>query len=271
MMLGNRGETAETFRETLEFLEIAKPHQYIFSCLSIYPGTADFRDAEKTGWLDREIYFTGDFQEYKVPFDASEADTRVLVDWFSRNSGLRDNYLEGVDECRSVLGRLGDHAAAHLDLGGAYFRDGELDAAELHVRRALELGFPAPGLAYNYLGVIGYRRGDIPAMQNAFLAGARTDPQHHVLIKNVEAARAWFKSRGPELGVPLELVARHDFQLFERTQQPTLPGPLPDDFAHWDLPDASAQTSAEPDMGSVLRIDTGNESLPFRNKRLPVI
>jgi hypothetical protein len=38
---------------------------------------------------------------------------------------------------------------------------------------------------------------------------------------------------GPELGLPLELNARHDFQLFERTLQPTLPGPLPPDFALW--------------------------------------
>ncbi|HMA92895.1 MAG TPA: radical SAM protein, partial [Polyangiaceae bacterium] len=39
MMLGNRGETRETFLETLDFLKRARPHQYIFSCLSIYPGT----------------------------------------------------------------------------------------------------------------------------------------------------------------------------------------------------------------------------------------
>src|SRR6185503_786450 len=78
MMLGNRGETAETFRETLEFLERVKPHQYIFSCLSIYPGTEDFTQAERAGWLDREAYFSGDFQEYKVPFDASEPVTRLM-------------------------------------------------------------------------------------------------------------------------------------------------------------------------------------------------
>jgi radical SAM superfamily enzyme YgiQ (UPF0313 family) len=42
MMLGNRGETEETFRQTLDFLEEARPHEYIFSCLSIYPGTRDF-------------------------------------------------------------------------------------------------------------------------------------------------------------------------------------------------------------------------------------
>ena len=31
MMVGNRGETRETFDETLAFLERAKPHQYIFA------------------------------------------------------------------------------------------------------------------------------------------------------------------------------------------------------------------------------------------------
>ena len=51
MMLGNRGETAKTFQETLDFLKAARPHQYLFSCLSIYPGTLDFHDAEKAGWL----------------------------------------------------------------------------------------------------------------------------------------------------------------------------------------------------------------------------
>jgi anaerobic magnesium-protoporphyrin IX monomethyl ester cyclase len=37
MMLGNRGETAETFKETLAFLERARPHEYVFSCLSHLP------------------------------------------------------------------------------------------------------------------------------------------------------------------------------------------------------------------------------------------
>src|SRR5262249_29731893 len=89
MMLGNRGETEKSFRETLAFLDRARPHEYVFSCLSIYPGTRDFYDAEKAGWLKRGVYFERDFQELKTPYDASEADMRVMNDWFSRNSGLR--------------------------------------------------------------------------------------------------------------------------------------------------------------------------------------
>ncbi|HEY8041675.1 MAG TPA: radical SAM protein, partial [Polyangiaceae bacterium] len=42
MMVGNRGETRATFDETLRFLERARPHQYLFSALSVYPGTRDY-------------------------------------------------------------------------------------------------------------------------------------------------------------------------------------------------------------------------------------
>ena len=97
----------------------------------------------------------------------------------------------------------------------------------------MELEYPCPGLAYNHLACIAKARGDLEAMMDLFTTAAKTDPQHWVLIQNVNAARAWFKDNGPSLGLPLELTVRHDFQLLERTAQPTLPGPLPDDYAVW--------------------------------------
>jgi len=250
MMLGNRGETEQTFRQTLSFLEAARPHEYIFSCLSIYPGTRDFEDAEKAGWLDREAFFTGDFQEMKTPFDASEADTALMNGWFHENSGLRAGYREGVREYRAILERLGDYHAAHMDLAGALYQDGELDESEEHVRRAMELGYPLPGLALNYLACIAKARGDVVGMMDAFSQAAKVDPQHYVLIKNVQAARAWFAQGGPGKALPLTLEARHDFQLLERTVQPTLPGPLPATFAEWAAIEAHpvGETLRTPDM-----------------------
>src|SRR6202789_2981699 len=81
-------------------------------------------------------------------------------------------------------------------------------------------------------------------MMDAFSLAAKVDPQHYVLIKNVQAARAWFAAGGPGKGQPLDLVARHDFQLLERTVQPTLPGPLADDFAEWKPAPMPAQPAA---------------------------
>jgi radical SAM superfamily enzyme YgiQ (UPF0313 family) len=269
MMLGNRGETAETFRETLDFLKRAKPHQYIFSCLSVFPGTHDFRDAESAGWLDRERYFTEDFQELKVPFDASEADTALMNDWFSRNKGLQEGYLETVADCRATLDRLGDHAPAHLDLAAAHYREGELELAERHAQKALDLEHPAPGLCLNLLACLAQARGDIPAMQDHFMQAARRDPQHQVLIGNVQRARAWFAERGPERGLPLQLHARHDFQLLERTEQPALPGALPADFAAWDAEPARLEPLG-PDGGAGSVVDRQRQPIEFRSRRLPV-
>ena len=273
MMLGNRGETAETFQETLEFLARVKPHQYIFSCLTIYPGTEDFQQAEREKWLDRELYFRENFQEFKVPFDASEGVTQLLNAWFAENKGLQDYYREGVAECQAILSYLGEYHAAHLDLGGAYFRAGNFDLAEVHVRRALELGTPVPGLALNYLGCIAFGRGDVSGMQDHFLAAARLDPQHLVLIENVQAARAWFKADGPNRNLALNLVGKHDFQLFERTAQPALPGPLPDDYATWGAPLVSPRDhereQVEGVAGSV--VDRQRQPIEFRSRRLPVV
>ena len=233
MMLGNRGETAETFQETLAFLKRAKPHQYLFSCLSIYPGTRDFYEAEKAGTVDREWFFSDDFQELKMPFDASDADTKTMNEWFAKNCGLRDLYCEGVDECRAILEHLGDHHAAHMDLAGAYYREAQMEEAEKHIHRALELGYPCPGLAYNYLACIAANRRDLDGLQENLKKAIRTDPHHFVVAQNAQAVRVWFEEGGPIKNLPLHLAARHDFQIFERTAQPALPGPLPDDWQEW--------------------------------------
>jgi tetratricopeptide (TPR) repeat protein len=253
MMLGNRGETHETFRQTLEFLERAKPHQYLFSCLSVYPGTTDFHDAEAAGWLDREAYFREKFQELKVPFDADEALTETMNRWFAQNKGVRSVYQQSVSDALAVLENLGsDHHAAHMDVAGACFRAGSLDEAKKHIEKALALGYPVPGLAYNYLACIAEREGNLSEMQQHFLTAAKLDPQHAVLIENVQAARHWFAAQGPAKGTQLRLKAQHDFQLFEKTLQPALPGPLPEDYATW--PPSAVASKRNADGAKHLRV-----------------
>lgn len=268
MMLGNRGETRESFEETLRFLERARPHEYVFSCLSIYPGTKDFHAAEAQGWLRRDAYFTGTFQELKTPFDADEGTMRFLNEWFFAHHGLQTVHKDGAAEFRAILERLGDYHAAHMDLGAALYHEGDLDGAEAHVRRALELGYPCPGLVYNHLACIAKARGDVPGMMDLFMKAAKTDPQHWVLVQNVEKARAWFKQGGPEKGLPLDLVVRHDFQLLERTQQPTLPGPLPPDWATWG--EGPMVPKATPAESFVKTPDQEGSAKPLGKRSLPV-
>jgi hypothetical protein len=269
MMLGNRGETVETFHETLDFLERAKPHQFIFSCLSIFPGTRDFDRAEQEGWLNREAYFKGDFQELKVPFDASEETTKVMNEWFAENSGLNECFVEDVPQARTILQKVGDYHAAHIDLAAALIRERQLDEAEKHVTRALELGYPVPGLAENYRACIAFLRGDLEGMKAHFMTAAKIDPQHFVLMKNVEAVREWFKQSGPERGLPLDLDVRHDFQLLERTEQPTLPGSIGEDLGDWQSAVVSELPRRIPRADEVML--EGHERIGFPQKRLRVL
>ncbi|MBS2016706.1 MAG: radical SAM protein [Deltaproteobacteria bacterium] len=271
MMLGNRGETKESFGETLRFLEKARPHEYVFSCLSIYPGTKDFHAAEKAGWLKREEYFTGTFQELKTPFDADEKTLQYLDDWFAKNHGLQVGHKDSARDYEAILERLGDYHAAHMDLGAAYYHEGRLDDAERHVKRASELGYPCPGLVYNHLACIAKARGDLDGMMDLFMTAAKTDPQHWVLINNVNAARAWFKNGGPAKKLPLDLTVRHDFQLLERTVQPSLPGPLADDYAEWKPALVPAGPGAPADPGDVFVKTPDIEGSKKGLKRLRVI
>jgi anaerobic magnesium-protoporphyrin IX monomethyl ester cyclase len=96
MMVGNRGETRETLQESLRFLERARPHQYLFAALSVYPGTRDYDLAVEQGWLDPDFYFERDFQELKCTFDASDEDTAFLRAWFDGHKGLHEPFREGV-------------------------------------------------------------------------------------------------------------------------------------------------------------------------------
>jgi anaerobic magnesium-protoporphyrin IX monomethyl ester cyclase len=248
MMLGNRGETRESFHETLAFLERARPHEYIFSCLSIYPGTRDFQAAHAAGWLDARAYFDGDFQELKSPFDATPEDTALMNAWFADHSGLQQLHQPSVDECRAVMELLGEHPPALLDLAVALHdaarglpvgdaeREARLVESEGLAARCLELGHPCPGLVHDLQACLALLRGDLEGMKERLLTAARVDPQHYALIQNVNRARTWFAARGPEQGVPLRLQPSSDFQLLERTAQPALPGPLPEDFADWGAP-----------------------------------
>ncbi len=236
MMLGNRGETRATFRESLDFLEQANPNQSIFSCLSIYPGTRDFRETVAKERLDPEIYFREQFLELKAPFDASADDTRLMDEWFRAHRGVRTHFVPSVDDAASALAALGGaHHAAHVALAEALVEEGQLDEAERQLQLAERLSYPLPGLIHNLRACIAHRRGDLLGLKEELITAARVDPQHHILLQNAASTRRWFEqgARGP-----LALRIRHEFELYERTEQPLLPGPLPSDWQVWDRPSA---------------------------------
>jgi len=151
---------------------------------------------------------------------------------------LRDhlgrNYrMDSVEHYRAVLDELPDLHAAHLDLGAAYSREGQADPAERHIRRALELGYPVPDLALNYLAGLAGRRGDFEGMKARFQQAARAPHPHPLIVRNRKVLSAWLDSGGRSSGQTLNLVMRHDFEVIPAGIQPIVPAPLPQDAWKW--------------------------------------
>jgi hypothetical protein len=74
-------------------------------------------------------------------------------------------------------------------------------------------------------------------MKARFEEALKVDPQHGVLARNVRSVREWMARGQGDVGdLAMRLVASHDFELLERGAQPSLPGPLGDDFAVWAPP-----------------------------------
>ena len=233
MMVGNRGETMETFRRSLEFIRQAGPDDYCFSLLSFYPGTEEFALAERRGEVTAEVFFRGDFKHLSAFADASPATAREIGRWFAANGGVRACSQKGVEECRAALAKLPDLHAAHMDLGGACIRAGLVDEGTRHVLKALAMGYPLPGIGYNYLAVAAAARGDLDGLK-ANLLRARDCHPHQEVLKNIESFNAFLRAGGPGGSRHLRLVACQQFELTIQAGQPIMPGELPDE-----LPDGS--------------------------------
>jgi anaerobic magnesium-protoporphyrin IX monomethyl ester cyclase len=230
LIAGNRGETRQTFEQTVRFLRKAQPDQYLFSILSIFPGTAEYEILRREGRLSSEDFFRGDFQEYWL-----RPEPRIMRQ-LERHHLTPKIRLGGVAEYEGALRRLGDVAAAHLDLGAAYLRANQPKPAERHVRKALELGYPVPELAWNYLAALAGQRGDLPALEAHLRRATLGKYPHPMVSANLRSFRRWLAAGGPRSGGPLQMTVRHDFEHIMPTSQPVSPGPLPPDCCDWPAP-----------------------------------
>jgi tetratricopeptide (TPR) repeat protein len=223
IMAGNRGETMDTFQETLNFIEEARPNQVYTSKLSIFPGTEEFKIIQAAG-LSPEIFFKEDFF-YLHKFAGRPQDEKLVFDLMKENDTLEQVIHYSAEELRAILEIFPHSAAAHLDLAGAYVREAEYDQAEEQVRLALELDYPYPGLALNYLACIAAARHDYAGVM-AYLFKAQLSYPHAVVMQNMEIFQRWLKERGQEKGLPLQLTAHNFFESNYIFQQPETPGPI---------------------------------------------
>jgi Flp pilus assembly protein TadD len=102
---------------------------------------------------------------------------------------------EALESARRELDDRGDTAdpsslpSTPLERAVAERRAGDLDAAERHLRRALEED-PQHARAHNELGMIYGRRGDYEAAVVEYRRGLRFEPDNYALLMNLGAAYA---------------------------------------------------------------------------------
>ena len=210
MMAGNRGETRETFNQSLDFIRRAKPNQFVFSQLHLYPGTKEFDIFRRHGLVSPEIFFTHNFFCLTC-FAGDKDDEKSIRKSLNAITGVQNFWEYSVADYQAALRRMPAMHSLHVDLCRAYLREGNANAAERHLHRAVELGFFLPGLVHNLYACIAAARNDIDGSRFHMDEALAIHP-HQVVIENLERFESWRDASDLQNSTPLKLAPGNGFE-----------------------------------------------------------
>jgi hypothetical protein len=184
LILGNRGETPETVRETLDFVERARPTSCLMHGLVLFPGTEEFELARGQGLVSAEDYFsqTGLGEGFFNMGERSARMENVLRTLAPATAREKPHTPYTTAEREQILARHPDLLLSYTDLAIDYAEQWRLDDAERVLQSALEkLGGQAPVILH-HLACVAIVRNDMPAAEAYFDRAFAASPRDTSLL-----------------------------------------------------------------------------------------
>ena len=192
MIVGNRGESLETFTQSVQLIHDAQPFEFDFTYLQLLPGTEELEIYKQENNVTSDLFFAWDYHIFKYGFLDNVFGTvkENIQSWTKCYDKCLGSSFFSIKEAEEILERLDGLHSAHMDLAGAYLRAGQPDQAEPHVWAAFEKGYPLLDLIFNYLGIIAAFCGDFVTVESYLQRGANMNNNLYI-VENHRRYRSW--------------------------------------------------------------------------------
>ena len=202
MILGNRGESVETVRQSIDLVKAARPGAVSFSLLSFFPGTEEWEILRRRHSLPADFFFRNDFMELGVSRGRQRDWNDLLFQVQCEIGGFGFDF--SIAEREAVVALFPDLHSAHAELASAYRKAGRHAEALDALDRAEALGFPVMGIIENQRACVALAQGDVGGALN-FLERALRLMDYGPIRVNRRNLLAWAKS-APEFRQELPVL-----------------------------------------------------------------